>query len=284
MNSQSYNRPSKAALIREYHNLDSIHPHHLLRLETKLPSELRHESRDGYRIIMTMILSQRIDDKRLTEGLGTLFNNKMYPNFASLRYLQKSQISPLLGGIGFGFNDPDRGGNGGRLWSLLCCYFGDWNGTITGRNIQELRDRKHGRGFGPAFVRKLEAYYLGNSQVLPLDTPAFRALQTMGLYKHETDVNEVRKDIEDKLRGEPGVSLIDFHEMLRFKEQTRGKSAQERHDIIIGWNAWRLLCSKRREAITKDWKWIHENLVEHENIAQSIWKFYHKVANCSSLL
>lgn len=279
MSSQGYNKPGKNVLIKAYHELYRIHPRHLLRLETELPSELGHESRDGYRIIMTMILSGAKSDKPLTECLGRLF--KRYPDFESLRNLQKHEIKRLLGkkddgGIGLGYGDPNRGGNGARLWGLLRCCFGPWKEGITKENIQDLYQQ---RGFRFAFVKKLEAYYLGDSEVLPLDKPAFRALRNTPLYENATNEDEVRKDIEDKLRGETEVRLIDFHEMLRFIEQSSGKSERERNDIIIGWNAWRLLSSNKREDITKDWKWIRDYLVQDENIAKELWYFYRKVTD-----
>jgi len=271
--------PAKDDLVKAYHELYQMHPHDLLPLEGALPIELRPKWRDGYRIVMTMILSGRKGDMSLGECLGQLF--KRHPNFESLRNLGKHQIKQLLGkkedrGIGLGNTDPDGGGNGARLWSFLRCYFGPWQETVTPENIQALYQE---RGFRAKFVKTLEAYYLGKQDVLPLDGPAFRALRISGLYEYDSNIDEVREDIEDKLRSESGVSLIDFHEMLRFIEQFSGKGERGRNNIIIGWNAWRLLCSKERDKITKDWKWIHERLVKDESIARELWYFYRKVAD-----
>lgn len=262
--------PNKNSLVDAYRQLYKMHPHELLPLETELPPELRCEERDKYRIIMTMILAGGIGDKRLATCLGRLF--KRYPDFESMRHLP-----PLLGGIGLAFGDPDRGGNGGRLRSFLECYFGVWGGRITEDDILTLYQKK---GFGGGkFVRALQAYCCGNRDVLPLDMPALSALRDplFPEYCNSSD-DEIRKDIEGKLRGETGVSLIDFHELLRFVEQySRAKSDKTKKDIIIGWNAWRLLCSNEREQITKDWGWIYEHLVRDEGIAKELWLFYRKI-------
>jgi len=95
---------------------------------------------------MTMILAAGTADKRLSTCLGKLF--KGYPNFESMRNLEKQEIKPLLGDIGLGLRDPDRGGNGGRLWSFLECYFGVWRETITEANILTLSEKK---GFNRSF-------------------------------------------------------------------------------------------------------------------------------------
>ena len=273
--------PSKEELIRAYDWLDKeSHPHNLLPLETRLPDELKWKSRDEYRIIMSMILSGAVSDKRLSKCLGTLF--RKHPDFGSFRNIEKFQIKQLLGaeeggGIGLGYTDPDGVGNGARLWSFLSCYFGPWKEKITRENIKELYQE---RGFNFAFVRKIEAYYLGDTYVLPLDKPAFRALCNTPLYEDAYSSDEVRKDIENKLRGVKGVSLIDFHEMLRFIEQYTGKSKKKQDDIVVGWNAWRLLCSRDRESITKDYKWIHKNLIkESEELAQELWHFFREIAD-----
>jgi len=92
------------------------------------------------------------------------------------------------------------------------------------------------------------------------------------------NIDDVRRDIEDKLSGERDIPLIDFHEMLRFIEQYTGKSKREQENIVIGWNAWRLLCSSKREQITRDWTWIYDRLIKDEDIAKQLWQFYHKVA------
>lgn len=272
-------KPHKDDILRAYHELYRTHPHNLLPLETELPVELRPEFRDKYRVVMTMMLSGRTGDKRLTKCLGGLF--KRHPNFESFRNFPKHQVKLLLGkgkdgGIGLGLTDLCSGGNGARFWSFLQCYFGPWKETIT---LEGVRDLYRSTGFGAAFVKKLEAYCLGSKDVLPLDRPAFEALRSTPLYENAANANEVRKDIEDKLRGESGVSLIDFHEMLRFIEQYTGKSPKRQVDIIVGWNAWRLLCSTEREQITKDDKCICEDLVRDKNIAEKLLDFYRKVAD-----
>ena len=275
--------PSKKDLLEAYNQLHSNHPHYLLPLETKLPDELKCESRDRYRIIITMILAQANRDKPLTECLKLLF--KRHPDFGSMRNLQKHEIKRLLckkndGGIGLGYGDPDRGGNGGRLWSFLECYFGIWRGIITEANILTLYQKK---GFKPGhFVKLLQAYRFGNNNVIPLDRPALSVLRDplFPIYGSFSD-DRIRKDIEGKLRGEPGVSLIDFHELLRFTGQTGGRNAKHFNsddiNVITGWNAWRLLCSSKREWITRDCKWIYNHLVKDEGIAKELWCFFQKV-------
>ncbi len=272
--------PSKNSLLDAYRQLYKMHPHKLLPLETELPLELRCEERDKYRIIMTMILAGGIGDKRLATCLGQLFRE--YPSFESLRNLDRQGVRRLLGakqdgGIGLGYSDPEAGGNGARLCSFLECYFGPWRETITEANILTLYQKKGFRG--GKFVRTLQAYCCGNRDVLPLDTPALSALRDplFPEYDNSSD-EEIRKDIEGKLHGETGVSLIDFHELLRFVEQySRAKSDKTKKDIFIGWNAWRLLCSNEREQITRGWEWIYQHLVKDETIAKVLWQFLRKI-------
>ncbi len=271
--------PNKNSLLDAYRQLYKMHPHELLPLETELPPELRCEEREKYRIIVTMILSGSTSDKKLTTCLGKLF--KSYPQFGSFRNLSEQAVERLLGkkplGIGLGLQSHDTGGNGARLCSFLECYFGPWGQTITEANILTLYQKK---GFGGGkFVRALQAYCCGNRDVLPLDKPALSALRDPLFpgYISFSDY-DIRKDIEGKLRGETGVSLIDFHELLRFVEQySRAKSDNAKKDIIIGWNAWRLLCSNEREQITKDWEWIYKHLVRDEGIAKELWQFFRKI-------
>jgi hypothetical protein len=76
-----------------------------------------------------------------------------------------------------------------------------------------------------------------------LDTTALSALSDplSPEYSNASD-DEIRRDIEGKLSGDAGISLIDFHELLRFAEQySKAKSDKTKKDIVIGWNAWRLL-------------------------------------------
>lgn len=270
--------PDKKALLHVYRQLYERHPHNLVPLETALPEELRPERRDTYRIVMTMILSGGERDKRLTTCLGKLFRG--HPDFESLRNLDKKGVGELLGkeplGIGLGRQDPDAGGNGARLWSFPECYFGLWRETITESNILTLYNQK---GFGGGkFVRALQAYCCGNRDVLPLDQRAFDALcdPLFPGYCDGSD-EEIRNDIETKLRGESKVSLIDFHEMLRFVEQdSRAKTQQAETDIIIGWNGWRLLCSSEQAKMTEDW--IYKHLVRDREIARDLWDFSKKTA------
>ncbi|MGB5925431.1 MAG: hypothetical protein WBH01_04980 [Dehalococcoidia bacterium] len=230
---------------------------------------------------MTMILSGSTSDKKLTTCLGRLF--KGHPDFETLRGLSKQGVEELLRkkplGIGLGLQSPDASANGARLWSFRECYFDSWERNITETNILKLRCR---RGFGNGkFVRALQAYCCGNRDVLPLDKPALDALRDPLFpgYCNSSD-DEIREDIENKLRGESGVSLIDFHELLRFVEQyTRAKSTQAKKNIIIGWNAWRLLCSECRAEITEKPEWIYKHLVKNESIAIELWYFYREVTD-----
>jgi hypothetical protein len=247
-----------------------MHPHELLPLESRLPRELHWEERDRYRIIMTMILSGGASDRRLSTCLGKVF--KRYPNFESMRNLQKHEIKLLLRECGFTYVDPDRGGNGGRLWSFLECYHGARIEAITEADILGTLHQKNGFIAGH-FVALVQAYCFGNNNVIPLDRPALSALRDplFPAYCNFSD-SQIRQDIEDKLRGEAGVSLIDFHEMLRFIEQYTGKSRRKQDNIVIGWNAWRLLCSNRCNEITADWTWIYNNLVKDERLAKELWQ------------
>ena len=126
-NSGGSSFPDRKALVDAYwqfHN--QTHRHDRLRLESAspgqppLPEELRHESRDKYRIVMTMILSPRKSDIQLAPCLGRFF--KMHPSFDSLRNVERGEGKQLLGaiqngGIGLGYNDPDnRSSSGARLW------------------------------------------------------------------------------------------------------------------------------------------------------------------------
>jgi len=266
----------RKALLKAYWQLHNIHPHHLLPLESVLADELRSEKRDKYRTIMTMILAPGTGDKKLSECLGRLF--KIHPSFDSLRDLEESQVRRLLGPTkdgGIGLGNP-QGRNSARFIAVQSGYFGIWKETTTPENTQALVVKE---GFGPKTVRLLDAYCWGNRDVFPLDQPALRALRTAGLYEEGSDIDKVRSDVETKLAGQKGVSLIDFHEMLRFIEQSSGKSKKGERGIIVGWNAWRLLCSKEQERITRDWRWLYDNLVKDEDIAKELWRFYRKISD-----
>lgn len=287
--------PSKKDLLEAYLRLHSKHPHHLLPLESNLPDELQAHSRDPYRVIMTMILSERTDDYRLSKALGRLF--RKYPDFEKLRDLSSKQqiIERILagadkGGCGFGgYNKPNGGGNDDRLWTFLNHYFGDWKLRITEQNIRNLEEvGQEPSGFGPKFVRTVLAYcpLNGNksadANVLPLDTKALDALHAEGFYEHDKNGSVARADIESKLKGAKNIILINFHELLRFWGQTGGRNPKNfnKKDIrvVIGWNAWRLICSSKRAKITKDW--IREQLVKKdEKIAKELWDFFQEISD-----
>lgn len=187
------NKPHKDDILRAYHELYRTHPHNLLPLETELPIELRSEFRDKYRVAMTMILSGGMGDKGLAKCLGKLF--KRHPNRESFRNFPKHQVKLLLGkgedgGIGLGFTEPESGGNGARLWTFLQCYFGPWKETIT---LEGIRDLYRSTGFGPAFVKKLEAHCLGSKYVLPLDRRALEALRSTPLYENAPTLTKLEK-------------------------------------------------------------------------------------------
>lgn len=270
--------PDKDALLDAYWRLYKKHPKHLLRLETELPDQLKWESRDEYRIIMTMILSQRIDDHSLSISLGKLFS--VHPAMESLRdVITWNDAKDLLKGYGFMVDGP-AAYNVDRFWALLRLYFDEWSGTIESNYIDTLKVK---RGYGPKSTRTLSAYHLGDRNVLPLDRKAFDALREVGLYAHNSNIDRVRRDIEHKLSGEKSISLINFHELLRFIGQTGGRDPKHFNNndikVVIGWNAWRLLCSLERAQITEDWKWIYEHLVRDEGIAQELWHFFREVAD-----
>jgi endonuclease III len=256
------------------------HPHTLLPLETSLPAELQYLSRTPYRTVLTMILSVRMADVRLTQVLGRLF--AQYPDFDSLKGLSKSQLHSLLRAAGVVLNDPERSGNGARLWGFLQLYFGPWGEHITAPHLHMLRLHRV-RGFGEKVVRLLHAYCLGNQHVLPLDTPAFAALQAFGLYTHGT-IADARTDIEQKLSTAPGVSLIDFHELLRFRGQagriTDHGLTRKQKRIIVGWNAWRLLISAHGNTITHDW--IRHHLVQSDELSADLWDYVRGIAQSTA--
>lgn len=271
--------PSKEQLSEAYHQLYKKHPHHLLRLETELPVELRPESRDTYRTIMTMILSQRTDDYSLSMSLGKLFS--AYPAMDSWINLgSRKEVETILNNCCFPVDGPAEY-NVDRLWCLVRLFFDKWNKKIKLENIEALQSE---RGYAPDIMRQLYAYWLGKQKFLPLDGKACAVLKENGLYDQDTNINEIRADLEEKLGKETSISLIDFHEMLRFQGQTDGKSIQsiKMRKTIIGWNAWRLLCSSHRAGITGTW--IYEHLVKDKNMAEELWNFYRQITNTSIAL
>jgi endonuclease III len=162
-----------------------------------------------------MILSGSMTDYRLTGALKKLF--QQYPDFESLKNLSKAGVSRILSSVGIGRNDPVKGANGARFWTLIKYYYGPWAKKITERNISELRSRS-ARGFGPKFIGTLQAYCLGNPNVFPMDGKAHEALTKFGLYRDFRD-DEVRHDVETKLARCRSEVAIDFHELLRFRSR-----------------------------------------------------------------
>lgn len=160
-----------------------------------------------------------------------------------------------------------------RFWSLLeLCPVEKWS-SLASDYLEALEAK---RGYGPKFVMALRAYHLGDPNVLPLDGTGFETLIRLGLYAHDANINKVRIDIEEKLGGETGIKLIDFHELLRFGAQYGGaEDDAAKRKTIIGWNAWRLLCSVERARITE--AWIYEHLVKDKSIAQELWSFFRRV-------
>ena len=223
--------PGKADLILFYCQLRQSHPHHLLPLETELPVELRPESRDAYRIIMTMILYQMTDDYRRSVFLSKLFS--VYPDMSSWVSLDsRNEAEAVLKKLGFQVDGPGEY-SVNRLWCLVKLYFDKWNQTIKPENIETLRVE---RAYGSSTMRKLYTYWLGRQNLLPLDGKANAMLKEHGLYDLYMDINEVRADIEAKLGNEMTISLINFNEMLSFKQQARVRARiRQTKKIIIGW-------------------------------------------------
>jgi endonuclease III len=251
-----------------YQTLYEEHPHALLPLETALPEELQSPARDLYRTVLTMILSVRMADVRLTQALGKLFVR--YPDFPHLKGLSMPQLHSVLRQATVVLNNPEQSGNGGRLWGLLQLYFGAWSEHITEAHVQMLLSHKV-RGFGEKVVRLLQAYCFGNMQVLPLDTPAFGALRACGLYTN-WQIAPARHDIEEKLAGVPGIALVDLHELLRFRGQAGyvdpERLTMKQQRLILGWNAWRLLISVHPSTHSRSW--IRNHLVHHDALATAL--------------
>ena len=260
--------PERAELIRCYCTLYAEHPHTLLPLETALPEELQYPARDLYRTALTMILSVRMADSRLAQTLGKLFAR--YPDFQSLKGVSQPQMHSLLRTAGVVLNDPGRNGNGARLWGLLELYFGPWQEHMTEQHVHMLLGHKV-RGFGEKVVRLLQAYCFGNATVLPLDTPAFQALQDYGLYQG-WKINAARLDVEQKLGGARWVSLVDFHELLRLRGQAGqvqpNRLTTKQRRIILGWHAWRLLLPVHTRQHTR--AWVCHHLVQNAVLSAAL--------------
>jgi endonuclease III len=273
--------PGHKELLQCYRTLYTEHPHALLPLETALPEELQYPARDLYRTMLTMILSVRMADSRLALSLGKLFTG--YPNFQSLNGVSQSQLHGILRAAGIVLNDPRRNGNGARLWGLLALYFGPWQQHITEQQLETLRSLQV-RGFGEKVVRLLQAYCFGNATVLPLDTPAFQALQACGFYKG-WKLDQARRDVEDKLRGVHGVALVNLHELLRFRGQAghiqpNCLTAKQRR-IILGWHAWRLLLPTHARPLTCTW--VQQHLVQNAELAAALVHSVHPMLTSTSL-
>ena len=255
-------------LLKLYRELFAEHPHDTLPLETSLPRELRFACRDQYRIIMTMILSGSMGDLQLTEALARLFSRRR--SFNQFRGITNTELRNELKECGFGYNDPDRRGNGGRFWSLLQLYFGQWNRTIDQGKVSRIR----APGFGPKFLPLLEAYAFGDSEAFPLDTPAFKTLKSFGFYTRGT-LDQAREDVSDKLRDCSDLKLIDFHELLRFRWQFNKSEgtrlSRRQQNVIMGWNGWRILSLMQNTFISTEW--IRANLIKDEDLAKEfmIW-------------
>jgi endonuclease III len=261
---------TRARLIACYRTLYEQHPHTLLPLETALPAALQYADRDLYRTVLTMILSVHMADVRLTQALGKLLAR--YPDFRSLQPLTMPQLHQVLREATVVLNNPGSGGNGGRLWGFLLHYFGPWGECCTEPHVRALR-AQNVRGFGEKVVRLLQAYCFGNPRVLPLDTPAFKALQAYGLYRN-WHIHRARQDIEQQLQRVPGIALVDLHELLRFRGQA-GRVNPERltrkqQHILTGWNAWRVLISRHRHTSTPGW--LRAHLVQSDALAQALYE------------
>jgi hypothetical protein len=182
-------------------------------------------------------------------------------------------VQCVLAGAGFGFNDPQKQGNGARLANLKEQYFSNWKREVTQAKVKGLELIKT-RGFGPKFIRALQSYCFGNKEAFPLDGPAFRCLQEAGIYK-DPPIDEARCDIESKLHKQYEVHAIDFHELLRFRGQAGivdSKSVtQTQEDVITGWNGWRILCSVHRKSFSKEW--MFEEVVRNQEIADRLTRY-----------
>jgi hypothetical protein len=174
-------------------------------------------------------------------------------------------------------NNPEYPGNGGRLWEFLQLYFGSWQEQITAQHTHLLLSPKV-RGFGEKVVRLLQAYCFGNTRVLPLDTPAFNALRECGLYQN-WKIMDARSDLEQKLADVPGLALVDVHELLRFRGQAKRVDphhlTRQQRQIIIGWNAWRLLISPQSNTLSQ--AWLRQHLVQHDTLATVLFDYLHTI-------
>lgn len=265
----------RGRLLHAYRGLCQIHPHNLLCLETELPTELQYATREPHRVIITMGLSQRTSDYNLSVALARLF--QAHPDMSGFKKLSNlGETKTFLKGYGFQVDGP-AAYNVDRFFGFIELYFSKWGGIITPGNVATLSTR---RGYGPKNMRVLDAYLWGYQHAFPLDGPAFRALCNCGLCEYVDSIDKVREDIESKLCDEKNTSLVDFHEMLRFVEQASGKNSTERKKVIIGWHAWRLLCSRNRGNLTGDWRWIHANLITgSEQLAKELYHFFRKITN-----
>jgi endonuclease III len=222
-----------------------------------------------------MILSEETSDYDLSIALGKFF--KDYSDINSLKHLGSwDEARTLLKQYGFRTNGYKAKRNVDRFLCFKEHYFDRWNANLPPNAIATLANA--GKGYGPKFARALYAYWKGEQNVLPLDGQALKALHALDLYKYDKTGGRAREDIESKLKVE--IPLIDFHELLRFMGQTGGRDPEHFNSgikVIIGWNAWRLLCSSKRAEITEDW--ISKHLVTDASIAQQLWDFFREISD-----
>lgn len=222
-------------------------------------AELACERRNRYRTIMVMILSEATHDLRLAHSMIRFFDE--YQDFRSLQRIRELDVEAVLKRFGIGRN---KTGNGRRFQSILRLQ--PWLRPFEAGDVAKLAD-----GFGNKFRKVLLAYVFGKRNVLPLDTPAFHALQEQRFYTHltPTQIDRVRDDIEEKLGSVAGVSLIDFHELLRFRKQaglaSKNRLTLNQKKIILGWNGWRVLCLNDRSILTANW--VEHNLIKDTDLA-----------------
>lgn len=262
---------SKGKLKELYGRLINYHPHDLLALESRLPSSLRCNQRDKYRTVITMILSQGTNDRKLSQSLGCFFGK--YPNLNDLQNITRQELETVLAACGFTTKGYAGQYNVDRMWHLIETLGNQLNTSNLTAFVKKLPLQGYGHGYGEKMVRVLKAYVLGQQNLLPLDTPGFEVLKNEGLC---SSVNQCREQIERVLSTESDITLIDFHEMLRFKGQTELKGikrgSRRYDDIIKGWNAWRMICAKDDSKFNEDW--IRKNLVKNKRLAKELWSLY----------
>ena len=69
------------------------------------------------------------------------------------------------------------------------------------------------------------------------------------------------------------ILRLEFQTNLRGQTDGKPINGTEYENIIVGWNAWRLLCSNKRREITEDW--ICARLITgREDLARTLWHFF----------